>query len=395
MIKNLIGSMMNSGEFDTRRALGDGVLSVRYSVTVPKVNNQIADSKAVGILESKSEAVIAPPGMNSLGIILVVLTLLGIAYAFFAFLRKKSFTEDEEGESVLNDLTSKSTAKRGNLPLDTDNSESMGLNRLKQRNFTKLDGNRSLTVVTATNHDSIELEPLEEEKEYHDSEGLATGRERSHQPDWRELLSLVSTSGVVLFGARTPENRAKKRFLGEKYEEIDLGNNGAPGDTPCSTASSRWKDMAYAIIEQRRVRRENSANGIKREMLPQAPLPPPPPPPPSNAYTAQELLQLADLSHSNTAQVLHRSGPFNSWSPGKSPPTSSGKHAFAYTKQLTNAENLPKDFPEDKYAPVNGTGLRSSEKKLIIALSNDSLHDKYIPATVIDLTHSENTLLES
>jgi hypothetical protein len=395
MIKNLIGSMMNSGEFDTKRALGDGVLSVRYSVTVPKVDNVIADSKEVGILEPKSEAVIAPPGMNSLGIILVVLTLLGIAYAFFTFIRKKSSKEVEEGESVLNDLTSQSTAKRGNLPLNTEHSESIRLNQVKQSNFTKLDGIRSLTVVTSTNHDSIEMAPLEVEKEYHYSEGPATGGERSHQPDWRELLSLVPTSGVVLFGGRTPENRAKKRFLGEKYEEIDLGNNRALGDTPCSTASSSWKDMAYAIIEQRRVRRENSANGITREILPQAPLPPPPPPPPSTAYTARELLQLADLSHSDTSQILHRSGPFIPWSPGKSPPTTSGKHATAYTKQLTTAKNLPIGFPEDKYAPVNGTGLRSSEKKLIKAVSNDSLHDKYIPTTVIDLTSSEDTLLVS
>lgn len=380
---------MNSGEFDTKRALSDGVLSVRYSATAAKVNSGFADSETVGILEPKSEAALVPHGMNSLGYILVALTLFGIAYAFFTFLRKKSFEDsEEEVESVLNDLTRRSTVKRVNLEQDTGNLTS-------KRIYRGID-DRSLTVVTKTNHDSVELEPLELETEYQVPKSPATGGEKFHQTDWRVLLSLLSTSGDSFFGARTPENRTKKRFMGENYEEIELGNNRAQGDAHCPAASTSWKDMAYAIIEQRKVRKEKSADGENYEILPQAllPPPPPPPPPPSTAYTAQELLQLADLTHSATAKVLHRSGPFNSWSPGKSPSTPTEKHAFNSTKQLNTGKDLPKDFPEDKYAPLYGTSLRSSEWNPIKTLSNDSLHDKYTPASGIDLSPSEDTLLE-
>ncbi len=358
--------MMSSGEFDTKRDLRNGVLSVRYSAAAQIGNNIAAASKPTEIIEPKSQAFLEPPGMNTLGIILLVFTLCGIVYAFFIFVRKKSVEAGIERELVLNDLIRQCTTKQGSrrrIDQDAENSESIRLNQEHGDNATELFPDRTLIVVAKTNHDSVELEPVEVEcpgSKVIDARGSATEAEISQQSDWRELLSFVSTSGAGFFGSSTPENRAKKRFLGDKYVEVDLGNCTPAEAHSTSKAETSWKDLAHAIIEQRRVRKEKDAKGAKSETSRQ--IPPPPPVPPSPAYTAQELLQLAELSHSDTSQVLHRSGPFNSWSPGKTPPSSSKKKPLLHSKNpLATETALYKDFPNDKYAPAIAIDLTSSE----------------------------------
>ncbi len=344
---------MSSGEFDTKRDLGNGVLSVRYSEAAQIGNNIASAPKPIETIEPKSQASLEPTGMNTLGVILLAFTLCGIVYAFFIFVRKKSVEAGIERELVLDvDLISQCTTKQGNtgrIDQDTKNSESIRLNQENGCSTTELVPERTLIVVAKTNHDAVELEPVEVECPGSKAVGVRgsdIGGEISQQSDWRELLSFVSMSGAGFFGSSTPENRVKKRFLGDKYVEVDLGN-GAPAGAPSkSTAETSWRDLAHAIIEQRRVRKEKDEKKAKREISSKIPPSPALPPPP--AYTAQELLELAELSHSDTAQVLHRSGPFNAWSPGKTPPSSSKK------------KPLDKDS-KDKYTPAIGIYLSSSE----------------------------------
>ncbi len=62
---------MSSGEFDTKRDLGNDILSVRYYEAAQISNNIASASKPIETIKQKSQASLEPAGMGTLGIILL------------------------------------------------------------------------------------------------------------------------------------------------------------------------------------------------------------------------------------------------------------------------------------------------------------------------------------
>jgi len=280
MIKNLVASMINNGDFDTtERDLGNGIMEVRYFSTDSN-SSRVATSQSPDIIVTQqSQAQVDSHGMNTSGGLLVFFTLAGIVYSLFVYHKREisSLIDQVNGYSCRRD-NEKNTECVPILPPTHHREDTSG-------NTNQSWCIPNLQLVTKTSLHAVEVECLE-------------------------------------YGcdSATHNRITNKQTAGGQYIEINLVDGIAsktPNNVKAFPKSSWMKELAYSIIELRKLRKEGSKAAAKEEVLCKRT----PPPPPPLTYTAQELLQLASLSHMDTKSVLNRSGPFDCWSPENTPPT--------------------------------------------------------------------------
>ena len=295
MMKNLVASMINNGDFDTtERDLGKGSMAVRY-FSADSNSSRVATSQSQAIIVTQqSQAQVDAHGMNTPGGLLVFFTLAGIVYSLFVYHKQEisSLIDQVNGYSCRRD-NRKNTECVPILPPAPHRENTSG-NTNQSWSIPKLQ------LVTKTSLRAVEIDCLE-----------------------------------YGFDSTTHNRLTNSYSAGGQYTEINLADGTAsktPKNVKAFPKSSWMKELAYSIIELRKLRKEGSKAAAKQAVLCKRTSPPPPPP----TYTAQELLQLASLSHMDTKLVLNRSGPFDCWSPENTPST-------PYEKKSPMACSMPPD----------------------------------------------------